>query len=853
MLKVLSTCLFIGSVASLVRAASSPPPVYRPLSATGVEQFHSEIQPLLKKYCYDCHADGAKMGNVSFDTLDSDPALLASHTLFGKVLKNVRSGTMPPQDEPQPSAQEKELIARWIKAQVYRSNPANPDPGRVTMRRLNRVEYRNTIRDLIGVDYDTISQFPPDDAGHGFDNIGDVLTISPMLLEKYLDAAQSIVSQAVPTTSKVVAESEIKGGEFKSEGEEAKPNASEFRFLSYSQPATVSHAVNIEHGGKYQLVFDLVARESYVDNKFDYNKCRLTIKSDGQELLRQEYNREGNKPLRYIFDVVWPAGEHEITFELEPLTPGVEQIRSLGIQINKLTLRGPYDDKYKVEPANYRRFFPRPVPASASSRRAYARELLAKFSRQAFRRPVDAKVLGRLVGVAESVYTQPGQTFEAGVAQAMVAILASPRFLFREEGTIATPQKAEFALVDEHALASRLSYFLWSSMPDDELFRLAARGQLRKNLRAQVKRMLGDERSQALTSNFSGQWLQTRDIEKVPINARAVLAREVDPATTPAAGMGQRRGRPAFDLDEPLRKALHRETDLYFDHIVREDRSVLELINSDYTFVNARLAQFYGLGSLGVAGDGFRKVTLPEGSPRGGVLTMGSVLAVTSNPTRTSPVKRGLFVLDNILGAPAPPAPPNIPSLEDAETKITDRKPTSREALAAHRGKPECASCHSRMDPPGLALENFNALGQWREKEYGQPIETDGKLITGETFKDIRDLKRILVEKHSTDFYRCLTEKLLTYSLGRGLDYYDVESVDHIVADLESDKGKFSTLLLGVIESAPFQKSRVVMPVAEPATLQSAKSRSAKRLTQARKSQKRPRNRSTQTRRKAKP
>ena len=727
---------------------------------------------------------------------------------------------MPPAGMEQPAETAKQSIEQWITTQVYLIDPKNPDLGRVTVRRLNRVEYRNTIRDLIGIDYDTQTEFPPDDAGHGFDNIGDVLTLSPLLMEKYLNAAQSIISQAVPTASKVVAEREISGASFLREGagvatEKASDlKASDFRVLSYYEPATVSHTLQIEHPGSYQLVLDLSANERYVDNKFDYNKCRLIVKADGQELLRRDYNREGGKRLQYVFDQKWQAGGHNLSFELQPLTPGTEQIRALTLRINKVTLRGPLNAKYEVEPLHYRNFFPRPVPASGPDRRAYAHELLGDFARRAFRRPVDEKTLVRLVALAEDVYSQPGQTFEGGVAQAMVAVLASPRFLFREEG-IANDQNSQshplisHPLIDEYALASRLSYFLWSSSPDEELFRLAGQGQLRKNMTAQVKRMLRDRRSEALIQNFSGQWLQTRDIEKVPIDARAVLEREIDPSASAGAGGGRRGGnRPRVRFDDALRRDLRHEADLYFGHVVRDDCSVLELLDSDYTFLNARLAQYYGLTDVTVNGDDFRKVALPSGSRRGGMLTMGSVLAVTSNPTRTSPVKRGLFILDNILGAPAPPPPPDIPPLEAAAAGLKNRKPTLREVLTAHRSKPECFSCHQRLDPPGLALENFNALGLWREMEFGQPIEPGGTLVTGEKFTDIRELKHILVSRHSTEYYRCLTDKLLTYALGRGLEDYDVESVDRIVKRMEQDKGLFSTLLTGVIESAPFQKCR---------------------------------------------
>ena len=807
-----------GLFSTLVIAAS-PPSAKSPVVKEdgGEAQFRQEIQPLLKKYCYACHANGAKSGNVAFDEVKSYAALKQNRKLFERVLKNLRSGLMPPMGMEQPPDAAKRSIEQWIKTHVYEINSANPDPGRVTVRRLNRVEYGNTVHDLMGVNFDTQTEFPADDAGHGFDNISDALTLSPLLMEKYLNAAQTIVSQAVPTASKVVAETEISGGSFAREGAAAATDkVGDFRSLSYYEPATVAHTLQVQHPGNYQLVLDLSANEKYVDNVFDYNRCRLIIRADGQELLRKEYNREGGKRLHYEFDQKWQTGGHTLSFEVQPLTTGLEQVRSLTLRINKVTLRGPMDAKYEVEPRNYRAIFPKPVPASAPERRAYARELLNNFARRAFRRPVEAKTLVRLVALAEGVYTQPGQTFEGGIAQAMAAVLASPRFLFREEGVAVEKSNHAYALIDEYALASRLSYFLWSSMPDDELFRLAGQGQLRKNLSSQVKRMLQDHRSEALIQNFSGQWLQTRDIEKVAINPFAVLNREVDPAANTQAGIGRRgNNRPRVRFDDPLRKDLRREADMYFGHIVREDRSVCELIDSDYTFLNARLAQYYGIADSGVTGEDFRKVTLPANSPRGGMLTMGSVLAVTSNPTRTSPVKRGLFILDNILGAPAPPPPPDIPPLEAAATGLKNSKPTLREVLTAHRSKPECASCHQRLDPPGLALENFNALGLYRDKEFGQPIGPGGTLVTGETFKDIRELKHILVTRHSAEFYRCLTEKLLIYALGRGLEDYDVESVDRIVKRLEQDKGQFSTLLTGVIESAPFQKCRNQSAIAD--------------------------------------
>ncbi|MGO8699907.1 MAG: DUF1592 domain-containing protein, partial [Limisphaerales bacterium] len=483
----------------------------------------------------------------------------------------------------------------------------------------------------------------------------------------------------------------------------------------------------------------------------------------------------------------------------------------------------------------------------------------------------------RLTALAEDVYSQPGKTFEAGVAHAMVAVLASPRFLFLLEQPERASSSAATANVDEYSLASRLSYFLWSTMPDDELITLAGRGELRHNLAAQVKRMLADPRSEKMVQNFTGQWLQTRDVEGISIDARTVLARDSGqerqlreqqaalrarfaqnasnkPASTnsPAPGLTnlltagltnqtaqtnlvaqgktppKRRDpgkdffkKPRFELDTETRDAMRRETEMFVSSIVHEDRPITELIESDYTFLNEKLAKLYGITN--VTGTDMRRVTLEAESARGGVLTAGSTLVVTSNPDRTSPVKRGLFILENFLGTPPPPPPPNIPALEAAEKEIKDHEPTLREALQQHRDKPLCASCHERMDPIGLAFENFNAMGMWREKERNQTIDAAGKLITGESFQSVRELKHILAHEHREDFYRCLTEKLLTYALGRGTEYYDVETIDQVVQRLDQADGHFSALLTGVIESAPFQKMRLQATPAATASVQESK------------------------------
>lgn len=796
----------------------------------GTTEYRRDIEPIIKEYCYDCHGDGMDKGGVDFDGFNPDQELVASHELWWRALKNVRAGMMPPSKKPQPSPEQVALVERWIKARVFGADPQNPDPGRVTLRRLNRVEYRNTIRDLMGVDFDTKAEFPPDDTGHGFDNMGDVLTLPTMLLEKYLEAARTVVERAVPQASGVMQERVIPGRKFQAgSGNQERPLA-----LSFYSAAAISNTFNTKHAGRYQLRVDLAINERFADNAVDHNQCRLSFKVNGQEVWQREFSGQSDRATQHDIETDWTVGDHQLTFELQPLTTN-EPTRTLSVQIASVTVRGPTDRATWIKPRNYDRYFPKAVPADAAARRAYAEELLGTFAGKAFRRPPDAKTVKRLADLAEGIYQQPDKTFEEGISQTMVAVLASPRFLYREEA-VEPGNATGFADVDEYALASRLSYFLWSSMPDDELFRLAGQRQLRANLPTQVKRMLADRRSEALVENFTGQWLHARDIESVTIEANVVLEREerFDPELerqrrrarelrdkdkaklSPAEKeeweklrpvLRQRGRRPMpVELTGELRSAMRQETEGVFEYILREDRDLIELVDSDYTFLNEALAAHYGITN--VTGKQVRRVQLPPDSPRGGMLTQGTILAVTSNPTRTSPVKRGVFILENLLGTPPPPPPPDLPPLEASAKGDGDRTLTLRETLAVHRESALCSSCHNRMDPLGLAFENFNALGMWRDQELGEPVDAAGQLITGEQFNGVKELKRLLAQKYSRNFYRTITEKLLTYALGRGLEYYDVQTVDQIVARVEQAGGRPSALLLGVVESAPFQKTR---------------------------------------------
>lgn len=821
------------AVAMLLCVVTSPAS-----AADAAQAYHQDIQPLLSEYCGDCHLDGMEKGGVAFDSFKSDHQALTNKQLWSMVLKNVRGNVMPPPKHERLSDHDRVRLVDWIKYGVFGIDPGNIDPGRVTVRRLNRVEYRNTIRDLVGVDYDTDEEFPPDDTGYGFDDIGDVLNLSPMLLEKYLDAAGKIVAQAVPTVSHVMPEATLSGASFHPTNEPAAHDSGALA-LSYYDAKKVVSVFQAEHGGRYQVGLDLTATEHYVDDQFDTNRCRLTFKVDGREVERRVFGREGYVAFHFDDKEKWKAGPHEFSLEIQPLT-SFPHIRSLALRIDRVTISGPDDTHYWVEPKNYRRFFPKPAPPGRSARRAYARELLTAFATKAYRRPVDADTADRLTDLAMSQMSQSGTTFEAGVGRAMEAVLASPQFLFREERAASSGTEP---LIDEYSLASRLSYFLWSTMPDDELFSLAAQGKLRANLDSEVKRMLADPKAAEFTRNFVGQWLQARDIEFVALDPRLILAGQdktvphleemrdryhelqgknhlTDDEKAELKDLREKFGglfkKYNFPYDE-LRSSLREEVEMYFSNIVKEDRSVLEFVDSDYTFLNQRLAKFYGLTNLDVKGSEMRLVHLPANCERGGVLTMGGVLALTSNPTRTSPVKRGLFILENFLGNPPPPPPPNLPPLEDSDNGKHGHELTLRETLAIHRDKPLCASCHAHMDPLGLAFENFNALGGWRETDHGEPVDASGQLLSGEKFQDARDLKRILAANHRDEFYRTLTEKLLTYAVGRGMDYKDTETVDRIVEKLDQANGRFSVLLNGVIESAPFQRTRPAPVLGEQA------------------------------------
>jgi hypothetical protein len=449
--------------------------------------------------------------------------------------------------------------------------------------------------------------------------------------------------------------------------------------------------------------------------------------------------------------------------------------RARNLVVNYLEISGPMEANEMPEP--YRRIFIRkPTPGTTNEA---ARAIITNFARKAYRRPVSAEELGRLMKIFQVVQMDKGG-FEAGIRLTLQAVLVSPNFLFRGELQPEPDNPHSMHPVDDYALASRLSYFLWSSMPDEELFTLAAKGKLRSDLENQVKRMLKDPKSHALVQNFADQWLQIRNL------AAAAPDHEVFP-----------------EFDDQLRSAMASETEMFFEYIMRQDRSVLEFLDADYSFLNERLARLYGI--RGVTGDQFQRVSL-KGSGRGGLLTQASILTLTSNPTRTSPVKRGKWVLENILGTPPPPAPPNVPPLKEGKEAVAGG--TLRHRMERHRTDPVCASCHAKMDPIGFGFENYDAIGRWRTTDGNLPLDTSGELSDGESFKNVADFKKILLKRKRDQFARCLSEKMLTYALGRGLEHYDKCAVDQIVKNLAKNHYRFSELITEVVKSTPFEMRR---------------------------------------------
>jgi mono/diheme cytochrome c family protein len=734
---------------------------------------------LLQQYCAGCHNDKLKSGGLSVSGLRASGVAAAAGS-WEKILRKVRTGEMPPPKVPRPAGSAAREFVAWLEENLDRAAASSPNPGSPAIHRLNRAEYANAVRDLLALEMDHAATLPADDSGYGFDNIGDVLTVSPLLFEKYMSAGRRVAQYALGTAK-------------------LKPALEKYTASSWEAITSGDGLPLGSRGMEVRRFFPMDAEYSILvrirgNPAASMPAPKLDIRVDGLRVeltdIRINNIEEGQQTRNYETRVKLTAGMHTVgasvldegtKVEGAPPPPRPGQFGAPApptpAGVDYVTIGGPFDPKGPGDTESRRRVL-LCSPANTGEEMPCARRILSAIARRAYRRPVaDADVLP-LMGLFEQG-RKDGGSFEAGIEMALRAVLVSPGFLFRVERPAAGAPPGTAHRVSELELASRLSFFLWSSVPDEDLLAAAEKGRLRKGLADQVTRMLREEKSRALVENFAGQWLHLRNIP----NWRP------DPDRFP-------------QFDNSLRSALEEETRRFFEYIVREDRPVTDFIAADYSFVNERLARHYGM--KGVRGAYFRKVTLPEGE-RAGVLTHGSLLTVTSYPTRTSPVVRGKWILENILGSPPPAPPPDVPDLADsAAISAKDL----RAALEKHRESAACAACHARLDPMGFALENFDATGRYRKEEGGAEIDASSSLPGGEPFSGPDGLKRVLLERQD-DFVECLAEKMLTYALGRGLQYSDMPAVRQVRRETARGHYRFSALVNAVVNSVPFQMRRV--------------------------------------------
>ena len=761
--------------ASAASAEDTNSPHPRTESPATEALFQKDVRPFLEKYCFDCHANGVEEGGLAFDDDTSAEHIDEHRKDYEKALRMIVAEAMPPGDHyAQPTAKEREQVMQWLDDRLYFVDcDLPPDPGRVTIRRLNRAEYDNTIRDLLGVDFHPAEDFPSDEVGYGFDNIGDVLSLPPLLFEKYIEAAEEVASRAIVANPLAQVDRHVAGRDLQLEGASIRDRG----YAWMSSRGSVGAKIKIPATSEYLVKIDAMAQQAGDE------KAQFELRIDGEVVhtFHSEKNMK-SEMLEYVVRLKEGQRKIEAAFVNDYYNPKAKDKnqRDRNAAVRSITVTGPRDFEPDLLPESHREIvFTRPGKDESPDRAS--EEILRKFLPRAFRRPVGDEEVERFQELVK-LATKRGDTFEQGIQLAVSAALVSPHFLFRVESDARPTDTPAIQNIEDFDLASRLSYFLWSSMPDAELFDLAKAGKLHQPdvLRQQVRRMLNDPKSQAIVDNFAMQWLNLRLLDEV----------EPDPKLFP-------------QFDETLRKDLQTETRKFFETIMREDRNVLEFLDGDFTFVNERLAKLYGIG--GVKGDEFRKVSL-AGLPRRGVLTHGSILTLTSNPTRTSPVKRGKWVMENILGTPPPPAPPDVPELEETAAKAPDGA-SLREQLELHRKDPACAACHRVMDVIGFGFENFDVIGRWRDKDDGIVIDASAELKGSGSFNGPVELVKLLKTRDG-EFRRSLSEKMLTYALGRGVEYYDRCAVDEICQQMKQNGDRFSTLITQVVLSDPFLKRR---------------------------------------------
>jgi mono/diheme cytochrome c family protein len=728
--------------------------------------FEQVARPFLTENCYGCHNADMKSGGLNLEAYSTIASIIQDRQHWEEVAKKIRSGEMPPKGMPRPKEADAQAVVQWIENLFEKvDQQSSPDPGRVTARRLNRVEYANTVRDLLGVDFRATQEFPVDDSGDGFDNIADVLTISPVLMEKYMAAAERIAARAIgadPLPKKPI------------EAEYSRRTMN----LRRLNPSAVEATHRVEWDGEYIIRFGLPG-----ERNADAKPVSMGFSMDGKLLNTIQVE---TKPSKLVyFD---PYSEEEMRLFLPE---GDHTFRAAFINddfVKGLPFKDAYDNKKNKFIGSILFIGPFPSQTERLSRKkilicdpnsgpACVEKIVGTLARRAYRRPVSKSEVASLVKLVNMSKTE-GLNAEQGIQVAIQAILVSPHFLFRIERDPNPTDPSSVHNISELELASRLSYFLWSSMPDDELLALAEAGKLRASLDAQVRRMMADEKSAALADNFAGQWLETRNLDVV----------KPDPQKFPSWG-------------PELRDAMKTETRMFFEAMLRENRPLSDFLDARFTFLNETLAKHYGID--GITGQDFRRVELKT-DQRGGILSQASVLTVSSYPTRTSPVIRGKYVLQNILGAPPPAPPADVPVLDEEAVGNTG---SLRQQLEKHRSNPTCAACHSRMDVLGFGLENYDAIGRWRTMDGKFPIDVSGTFPNGKSFVSPAEM-RILLKGELPDFARCLTGKMLTYALGRGLERYDKRTVNNIGRKLEASGYQFQTLIYEITQSLPFQSRR---------------------------------------------
>ena len=809
---VSAALLAAGGRAAAASAAQEPAAGFAAAPPAGTEAAAqadtAAYRALLDRYCVTCHNERTAAGRgraasplaaqlraagLALDTLDL--AEVGAHAeSWEKVVRKLRGGVMPPAGRPRPSTDEREAFLAWLEGELDRAWAETRDPGRTAaFHRLNRTEYANAVRDLLAVEIDADAFLPADDASFGFDNIGGVLKMSQSLMERYLAAARTISRLAVGSPPPAPSADTY-------EAAQDLPQHGRVEALPFGTRGGlhVEHLFprDAEYGVRVELTGTRGLRESH----------DLEVTLDGEPVKRVTLGprRDGAPAGPYAqaaavdFRMPVAAGPRDVgvTFFKKP-SALVEQVREpfpnprvagnpggpAGPQpfVRSVTITGPHGGSGVTRtPSRERIFTCRPADAAAEA--PCAHEILARLARRAYRRPVTAAQMQVLLDFYGR--GRRGGSFEDGVELALRRLLASPEFLYRVESDPAGAAPGAPYRVPDLELASRLSFFLWSSIPDDELLAAAEQGRLSApdELRRQVRRMVADPRSETLTTNFAAQWLQLRNLE--------TTVRPGDPFSV------------AFD--ESLRRSMLRETELFVDGIVRGDRGMVELLTAGYTFLNERLAEHYGIP--GVTGSHFRRVELPADGRRRGILGHGSILTLTSHAIRTSPVLRGKWILDNLLGTPPPDPPPNVPALNDRKTQA--KRPTLRARMEAHRDNPACAACHSMIDPTGFALENFDAIGRWRDvDESFNPIDPSGVLPDGRAFADAAQMRQALAGD-AERFVTTVTEKLMTYALGRGLGPSDMPALRRIVRDAAADGYRFQSVVLGIVNSDPFLMRR---------------------------------------------